>query len=137
MGKDGNKTKISNDMIELYYKRAECFLDQFNEYMGVTEPTYDDDTPGYGVSTIIQTFLKELLLWLLEMNHFLIIQQDGSFGRKTRGENIADTTGLHTVFEAYRKLRQKKGKPDDRLPGFEEYNDEQMFFISFASVSIY
>ncbi|XP_015117492.1 membrane metallo-endopeptidase-like 1 [Diachasma alloeum] len=106
LGKDGNKTKLSNDMIELYYKRAECFLDQFNDYWGVTEPTYDDETPGYG---------------------------EGSFGRKTRGENIADTTGLHSVFEAYRKLRAKKGKPDAKLPGFEEYTDDQMFFISFAS----
>ncbi|XP_063974161.1 membrane metallo-endopeptidase-like 1 isoform X2 [Diachasmimorpha longicaudata] len=107
LGKDGKKSKLSNDMIELYYKRAECFLDQYNEYWGVTEPTYDDTTPGYG---------------------------RGSLGRKTRGENIADTTGLHSVFEAYRKLRAKKGTPDEKLPGFEDYTDEQMFFMSFAFV---
>uniref|UniRef100_A0A0C9RQP0 Mmel1_3 protein n=1 Tax=Fopius arisanus TaxID=64838 RepID=A0A0C9RQP0_9HYME len=106
LGKDGNETKLSDEMIELYYKRAECFLDQFNGYWGVTEGDYDDETPGYG---------------------------RGSMGRKTRGENIADTTGLHTVFEAYRNLREKKGKPEEKLPGFEDYTDDQMFFISFAA----
>lgn len=33
--------------MELYYKRAECFLDQFNEYYGVTEPTYEGTTPDF------------------------------------------------------------------------------------------
>lgn len=32
-------------MMKLYYKRAECFLDQFNKYYGVTEPIYEDATP--------------------------------------------------------------------------------------------
>ncbi|XP_015117495.1 neprilysin-4 isoform X2 [Diachasma alloeum] len=106
LGKDGKETKWSNNMIEGYYKRAECFLDQFNNYWGVTEITSYGGTPEYRARSI---------------------------GRKTRGENIADTTGLHSVFEAYRKLREKRGRPDDKLPGFEEYSDDQMFFISFAS----
>ncbi|XP_063974174.1 neprilysin-1-like [Diachasmimorpha longicaudata] len=106
MGKDGKDTKISDDMIELYYKRAECFLDQFNEYWGVTEVTSEYETPRYA---------------------------DSSIGRRTRGENIADTTGLHSVFEAYRKLRKRTGRPDEKIPGFEEYTDDQMFFISFGS----
>lgn len=61
-GKDGNDTKISKDMIELYYKRAECFLDQFNEYYGVTESSYWDTTPDdvwdYSVSNFLFRVLR-------------------------------------------------------------------------------
>lgn len=48
LGKDGDETKISKAMLELYDKRAECFLNQFNKYYGVTDS--DRTTPAYGVS---------------------------------------------------------------------------------------
>ena len=51
----------------------------------------------------------------------------------TSGENVADTTGIQAVFQAF----QKKNKIDGslKLPGLEEFTDEQLFFISFAGVS--
>lgn len=57
-------------------------------------------------------------------------------GRKTRGENIADSTGLHAVYEAYRKMIKTIPDGDYKLPGFEDYTDDQMFFVSFGAVSI-
>ncbi|KAK0174171.1 hypothetical protein PV328_007280 [Microctonus aethiopoides] len=107
LGKDGNETKISEQMMDMYYKRAECFRDQYNEYLGVSPSDYDETTSDYDKI---------------------------SFGLRTRGENIADSTGLQSVFEAYKKMIEKKPKGDYRLPGFEEYSDSQMFFISFGAM---
>ena len=53
---------------------------------------------------------------------------------QTRGENIADTTGVQAVFEAYRE--KTKSITQMRLPGLEEFTDDQLFFISFAAVCI-
>ncbi|XP_074116177.1 membrane metallo-endopeptidase-like 1 [Cotesia typhae] len=107
-GDNGTTTQISSKMLSLYYKRAECFLDQYNNYIGVSEPGYAS--------------------WL----RYLFNYQGNSFGARTQGENIADVTGIQAVLEAYLKTLEKEG-PDTKLPGFEEYNDKQMFFISFAA----
>ncbi|CAD6215640.1 GSCOCG00000452001-RA-CDS [Cotesia congregata] len=107
-GDNGTTTQISSQMLSLYYKRAECFLDQYNNYIGVSEPGYAS--------------------WL----RYLFNYQGNSFGARTQGENIADVTGIQAVLEAYLKTLEKEG-PDTKLPGFEEYNDKQMFFISFAA----
>lgn len=56
-----------------------------------------------------------------------------SKGSRTRGENIADTTGMQAVFQAYKKLKKPHG--ESRLPGLEEFTDDQLFFLSFAAVS--
>ncbi|XP_057332176.1 neprilysin-1-like [Microplitis mediator] len=106
IGPDGNETEISKQIMDIYYKRADCFLDQFNRYFGVTEPEYDGTTPAYG---------------------------EGGPARKTRGENMADSTGLDVVYDAYRKMITAAGG-DNKLPGFEEYSDDQMFFIGFGSL---
>lgn len=53
-------------------------------------------------------------------------------GRNTLGENIADNGGVHLAFEAYKGLGINEGK----LPGMDKYSSEQMFFISYANVSL-
>ena len=34
----GNKTTLSKNILQNYYRRAECFLDQFEQYYGETRP---------------------------------------------------------------------------------------------------
>ena len=46
---------------------------------------------------------------------------------------MADTTGIQAVFEAWRKQNKIEGSL--KLPGFEEFTEEQLYFISFAAVS--
>ncbi|XP_008546803.1 neprilysin [Microplitis demolitor] len=106
IGLEEDNFTISEQMMDMYYKRAECFIDQFNNYLGATEPEYDGTTPGYG---------------------------KGSPGRKTQGENMADTTGLQAVYKAWKRLIENDGS-DRTLPGFEKYSNDQMFFIGFGSL---
>ena len=56
-------------------------------------------------------------------------------GRQTLGENIADNGGVRQSYMAYQKYKSRKGS-EPRLPGFEDYTQEQMFFISYAQVNM-
>jgi predicted metalloendopeptidase len=56
-------------------------------------------------------------------------------GRLTLGENIADNGGLVESFSAYRRYRERNG-PEGLLPGLEAFSEEQLFFLSFANVSL-
>jgi predicted metalloendopeptidase len=56
-------------------------------------------------------------------------------GRMTLGENIADNGGLRESLGAYRRYRQRNG-PEALLPGLEAFSEEQLFFLSFAHVSL-
>lgn len=53
-------------------------------------------------------------------------------GRLTLGENIGDSAGVTAAYYAYRNKKTKLNKPEVRLPGFEEFSDDQIFFMSFA-----
>ena len=59
-------------------------------------------------------------------------------GINTQGENIADNGGLREGFRAYKKFlsREMAGETEQALPGLQKYTSDQMFFISFAQVTI-
>ncbi|XP_012277077.1 endothelin-converting enzyme homolog [Orussus abietinus] len=56
-----------------------------------------------------------------------------SVGEKTLDENLADAAGLRAAFEAFRETLRKKHIHQLRLPGLQDYTDDQLFFLSFAN----
>lgn len=44
--------------------------------------------------------------------------------------------GLQASFRAYQRRERECGKPDAILPGLEEVTNDQLYFLSFANVSI-
>lgn len=54
-------------------------------------------------------------------------------GFASNGENAADNSGISTSYRAYQKFLSKH--PEERelkVPGFEKYSSNQLFYISFA-----
>ncbi|XP_066593448.1 neprilysin-2-like isoform X2 [Prorops nasuta] len=74
-------------------------------------------------------FLKQYSSFSLETQNGTV-QVDGN---QTLGENIADCAGVHNLYKAFKFWRKNKGTPDPKLPGLEDYNDDQMFFLSTAT----
>lgn len=59
-------------------------------------------------------------------NHFKVN------GSHTRNENLADTSAARFSFKSYRSERASCTAP--ALPGFENYTNDQLYFLSFASI---
>jgi len=55
-------------------------------------------------------------------------------GILTQGENVADNGGIKEAYRAYRAYVQKLGHEEKRLPGFEGYTNDQLFFLSYSQV---
>ncbi|CAJ0607825.1 unnamed protein product [Cylicocyclus nassatus] len=55
-------------------------------------------------------------------------------GELTQGENIADNGGVKQAYRAYKAYLQKHGGKEPRIKGLENYDNDQMFFIGYASV---
>ncbi|XP_034936245.1 neprilysin-like [Chelonus insularis] len=50
----------------------------------------------------------------------------------TLSENIADSVGMHAVYEAFQVQKTKTLKAKMRLPGLENLSSNQLFFLSYA-----
>ncbi|XP_075537258.1 neprilysin-1-like isoform X3 [Dermacentor variabilis] len=53
-------------------------------------------------------------------------------GSHTRNENLADTSAARFSFKSYRREQGPTKAP--ALPGFEKYTNDQLYFLSFASI---
>ncbi|XP_070388008.1 neprilysin-1-like isoform X1 [Dermacentor albipictus] len=53
-------------------------------------------------------------------------------GSHTRNENLADTSAARFSFKSYRREQGQTKAP--ALPGFEKYTNDQLYFLSFASI---
>ena len=104
--KDGNAIPWwTEETIAAFDERAQCFVSMYGNYT-VPEliPILGDDAHLNGVNTL--------------------------------GENIADNGGLRESYRAYQNfiINENGGKVEPKLPGLQEYSNEQLFFISFAQV---
>ncbi|KJH41117.1 peptidase family M13 [Dictyocaulus viviparus] len=54
-------------------------------------------------------------------------------GKLTQGENIADNGGVKQAFRAYKNYLKKFGE-EKRIKGLEQFDNEQMFFLGYATV---
>jgi predicted metalloendopeptidase len=58
-------------------------------------------------------------------------------GITTQGENIADNGGVKQAFRAYtRYVHSLGGREEPRLPGLAHLSHDQLFFLSYAHVSV-
>ncbi|XP_076277818.1 uncharacterized protein LOC143207852 [Lasioglossum baleicum] len=94
--------------------------------------------PTEWLSAMASAYDKRAECFVRQFNNYDIVKGDSfrveNYGNQTAGENIADTMGMEAVFRAYhRRLRACKN-PDPALPGLEKYNNNQTFFLSYASL---
>ena len=54
-------------------------------------------------------------------------------GKMSLGENIADNAGIKTAFNAYKLWEAKQYYSEPSIPGFQNFTNEQMFFIAYAN----
>ena len=52
----------------------------------------------------------------------------------TLDENIADNLGLKIAFETFERSVRERRRGNWRLTSLDDFNDEQLFFASFAFV---
>ncbi|KAG5890093.1 hypothetical protein JTB14_003656 [Gonioctena quinquepunctata] len=82
----------------------------------------------------IKTFENLTECFVRQYDNFTIEGVEGHVkGKNTLGENLADNGGLNQAFSAYKSYVQAFGE-EPLLPGFENFNNYQMFFIAYGSI---
>lgn len=85
-----------------------------------------------GVNKLCVSLLPSLLCE--NIKHFFKLQINGTF---TLDENLADTQGLKLAFKAMNTaLAEDNELEKKKLTNFESWNQQKLFFLSFANVSI-
>ncbi|CAG9583046.1 unnamed protein product [Danaus chrysippus] len=148
------KTHLEN-MINIIQVKIRKALNKFrtgNEFAWATDPTEVNAYHTFQENTISRRFDKNgnLLPWwsndtiesFVNMTQCFVDQYSNFYvpelgehvdGKKTLGENIADNGGVRESFGALREHLRKYG-PEPKLPGFEEFSPEQLFFISYGNL---
>ena len=68
-------------------------------------------------------------------SNFTISENQKIRGKETANENLADIGGVKQAFYAYKSYLNEKGvKNEYRLPGLQQFDNEQLFWIFYANV---
>jgi endothelin-converting enzyme len=88
-------------------------------------------------SSTTTNFDKKTQCFNKQYSEYFIIGPDGEKvhlnGKLTLGENIADAGGLNAAFKAWKAREAASGQLNQRIPGLEEFSNEQLFFISYGN----
>lgn len=114
--KNGDRTHWwSDDSIAQFNQRAQCFVDQYNNY----------SLQGYQVYKRMIMFHENSYSYVCKL-----VQVDGKL---TLSENIADNGGVHTAFQAYKNVMNEVAAGQSSLIG--GHTVDQLFFVAFAQVA--
>jgi len=95
----------SDEVTKEYKKREQCFISQFNNI------------------TVSANDKKNVTQRKYKLD-----------GRKTLGENEADSAGIVAAFDSWKLRRKLNGdKTELALPGLEDWTDEQLFFLAYGN----
>ncbi|PIC48133.1 hypothetical protein B9Z55_007229 [Caenorhabditis nigoni] len=102
---------------------------------------FDDQGSQYDKDGNLHNWWSESSLQAFDKRRRCIVEQYGNYtvpktsfrvnGKLTQGENIADNGGVKEAFQAYQNYVQENGE-EPRLPGLQQYSNEQIFFVSYA-----
>jgi len=82
-----------------------------------------------------QEYTKRAGCFVDHYNGIRIVNNNKTFevdGVQTLDENIADVVGLKEAYSAYQRYVSIRGQ-EPRLPGMEQYSQEQLFFLAYAN----
>ncbi|XP_066593052.1 neprilysin-2-like isoform X2 [Prorops nasuta] len=104
---------------------------------GPTSRTYDkngkefkwDEQMEKEYMTRLDCFIEQYNSYSLEVGNITV----NADGKKTLNENVADVTGISIIYKAFKLWTEIKETPDLKLPGFEDFTEEQMLFLSTAN----
>ncbi|XP_039304960.1 membrane metallo-endopeptidase-like 1 [Solenopsis invicta] len=89
-------------------------------------------------SAVTEEHDKRTECFVEQFNNYSISKESNykinDYGKKTIGDNIADTMGLEAAFRAYKRRERECEKMDTVLPGHEDITNDQLFFLSFANI---
>ncbi|XP_066593434.1 membrane metallo-endopeptidase-like 1 isoform X2 [Prorops nasuta] len=77
----------------------------------------------------VECFVKQYSSYSLKAGNVTVKAN----GNKTLGENVADNTGIHSLYKAFKIWKKDKKTPDHKLPGLEDLTEDQLFFLSTAT----
>ncbi|CAB3404762.1 unnamed protein product [Caenorhabditis bovis] len=102
---------------------------------------FDDQGSQYDKDGNLHNWWSASSLNAFDERRRCIVEQYGNYtvpkttfkvnGKLTQGENIADNGGVKEAFRAYKKYVSEQGE-EPRLPGLQQYSNDQIFFVSYA-----
>ncbi|XP_057332172.1 membrane metallo-endopeptidase-like 1 [Microplitis mediator] len=106
----------------------------------ITDILFDENVERISFSEETQATLTDRIECFIQQYNKLLNASDEtegeepSSGFKTLSENLSDAMGVHSMYDAYKMAVSKNPRADVKLPGFEEFTDDQILFISYGNI---